>query len=85
MDDEMDMGDSKWFNIGGYEAISKSMREQKKMIIPVLYGGIDPDKVPFYVSNVTYIQYPEDPNYLTKVINGIEGKLFVKICSVFMN
>ena len=48
------------------------MREQKKMIIPVLYGGIDPDKVPFYVSNGTYIQYLEDPNYLTK-INGIEG------------
>ena len=73
MDDKIDMGDSKWFNIGGYEAISKSMREQKKMIIPVLHGGIDPDKVPFYVSNVTYIQYPEDRNYLTKIINGMEG------------
>ena len=35
----MDTSDSDWFNIGGYEAISKSMREQKKMIIPVLYGG----------------------------------------------
>ena len=63
------------------------MINQKKMIIPLLYGGINPDDVPFYVRNVTYIEVPKDGHYLEKIIKGIKGRHLMpyKLYTIFIN
>ena len=77
-----DFLNSEWFKIGGHDAINNSMINQKKMIIPLLYGGINPDNVPFYVRNVTYIEVPKDEHYLKKIIKGIKGGYLYVLCTL---